>query len=201
MLYALPFQTDMEYIHMHKILAIALPIIVLVLMLTVVGLLRTRLRVPGLKHVPDLPAYIPRRTGEPTTAGQWQQITALWNRWITGPLAFLVGLMVVASAAWLLAYLGWIATWAFDRPLALKVTPPWFHSLPSLMLAMFFGIVRWSSAYPPPRSWALQSTGSGDTRSGLIPRVRIDPAMIHAALGPAADTLQLVNYGPLCLEA
>ena len=126
---------------MHRILAIVLPIIAPVVILLLVRLLRTLLRVPDLKYVPDEPAYMLRRPDEPTAADQWKQVTARWNGWITGPLAFLVGLMVVASTVWLLAYLGWIATGVFDRPFALTITPPWFHSLPSLMLATFFGIV------------------------------------------------------------
>lgn len=126
---------------MHKIIAIALPIIAAALIFLLIRLLRIRLRVPGLKHVSDDPAYMPKRAGEPTAADQWKQVTARWNRWITGPLAFCVGVLVVASTAWLLAYLGWIATFVFNRPYALAIPPPWFHSLPSFLLATFIGIV------------------------------------------------------------
>lgn len=126
---------------MHKILAIALPIIAVALVFLLVRLLRARLRVPGLKHVSDDPAYIPRRVGEPTDADQWKQVTARWNGWITGPLAFIVGTMVVATVAWLLACLGWMAMYVFNRPHALAITPPWFHSLPSFLLATLIGVV------------------------------------------------------------
>lgn len=126
---------------MYNIIAIALPIIAAALILLLVRLLRIRLRVPGLSHVSDDPAYMPKRAGEPTAADQWKQVTARWNRWITGPLAFFVGVLVVASTAWLLAYLGWIAIYVFDRPHALAIPPPWFHSLPSFLLANLIGIV------------------------------------------------------------
>lgn len=125
---------------MHNIIAIALPIIAAALILLLVRTLRIRLRVPGLKHVSDDPAYMPKRAGEPTAADQWKQVTARWNHWITGPLTFIVGTLVVSAVAWLLAYLGWIAIYVFDRPQALAITPPWFHSLPSFLLATLIGI-------------------------------------------------------------
>lgn len=125
---------------MNTILAVALPITTFIAILILVRLLRAKLRVPGLKHVPDEPAYMPRRPDDPTASEQWQQINDHWNRWITGPLAFLVGLLVGVATVWLLAYLGWIAASVFDRSYALTIPPPWFHSLPSLLGATLLGI-------------------------------------------------------------
>ncbi|HEX7369987.1 MAG TPA: hypothetical protein VF284_06875 [Rhodanobacteraceae bacterium] len=126
---------------MHLILAISLPIITFAAILLLVGWLRTWLRVPDLQHVPDQPAYMPARAGEPTAGDQWKQITARWNGWITGPLTFLVGVLVVVSAVWLLAYLGWMATWVVDRPYALTVAPLGFGGWASFLLSAFYGIV------------------------------------------------------------
>lgn len=126
---------------MHMILAIALPIITFAVVLLLVGRLRTLLRVPGLKHVPEEPAYMPKRSGDPTAGDQWRQITARWNGWITGPLTFLVGVGVAASAVWLLASLGWFATWVVDRPHASTVAPISFGGWSSFLLSTFYGIV------------------------------------------------------------
>ncbi|HEX7369974.1 MAG TPA: hypothetical protein VF284_06810 [Rhodanobacteraceae bacterium] len=83
---------------------------------------------------------MPRRAGEHTAVDQWRQITARWNGWITGPLTFLVGVLVVASAVWLLAYLGWMATWVVDRPYALTVVPMGFGGWRTFLLSAFYGI-------------------------------------------------------------
>lgn len=127
---------------MHLILAIALPIVIPVVILLLLSLLRELLRVPGLKHVPGAePDYLRRPPGVPTASDQWNQITARWNGWITGPLTFLVGVFVVALPVWLLAYLGWVATYFVDRSYALTVAPPWFGGWSSLLVSTFFGIV------------------------------------------------------------
>lgn len=126
---------------MHRILAIVLSIIAPVVILLLISRLRTQLRVPDLKHVPDEPAYMPRRSGELVAAEQWKQITARWNGWITGPLTFLVGALVAASAVWLLAYLGWTATWVVNRPYAITVAPIGFGGWSSFFRSTFYGIV------------------------------------------------------------
>ncbi|TAN07740.1 MAG: hypothetical protein EPN38_06005 [Rhodanobacteraceae bacterium] len=126
---------------MYLVLAIALPLITPVVILLLLSLLRELLRVPGLKHVPDEPAYMPQRSDTPTGSDQWRQITARWNGWITGPLTFMVGALVVALVVGLLAYLGWIATWVVDRPYAITVAPLSFGGWSSLLLSTLFGFV------------------------------------------------------------
>lgn len=117
--------------HFHQ-LALALPLIALAIMAVLVMSLRRLLRIPA-----TLEQGSNADDGEPDS---WKRIQQRWGRTVTLVLPVPVGLATLAVATWLLAYVGWVATYFADRPTAMAGLPPWFGNVTLFCVNAIWGV-------------------------------------------------------------
>lgn len=120
------------------ILALVSPIVALTLLVLLVRWLRRWLHLTSSSDTSGLPGSA--ATGSDRADDDpWGRAEAHHSRWATVALPVVIGIAVLASIAWLSAYLGWASAYVTGRQGPYAGVPPWFGSVGAFIANAFWG--------------------------------------------------------------